>query len=218
MMTNDRISVVTETGIIAILRGDYATHVLALADALLAGGVRALEVTMNSPGALEMIAALARHCGDRMLVGGGTVLTEAHVKQVADSGGRFVVSPDVYPPVIEQALRLGLEPFPGAFTATEVRTALRAGARFIKLFPAMPAGAAYLRQLRGPLGEVAFVPTGGIDSENIPAFIQAGAVAFGLGGSLIPKRLTGAQVELDAVQTAAAQIISLIRETRAELG
>lgn len=216
-MSSNPISAVTDTGIIAILRGDYAEHVRDLADALLAGGVRALEVTMNSPGALVMIADLAQHCGDRMLVGGGTLLTEAQVRQVADAGGRFVVSPDVHPPVIEQALRLGLEPFPGAFTATEVRTALRAGARYIKLFPAMPAGAGYLRQLRGPLSEVDFVPTGGVDADNIPAFIQAGAAAFGVGGSLIPRSLTGAQAELDGVQAAAARLITLIRQTRTTL-
>lgn len=150
----------TEYGIIAILRGDYAAHILPLVDALYAGGIRVLEVTTNSPDALSMVAQLSAAYGDRMWIGAGTVLTVEHVEAVAGAGGQFIVSPDTHPPVIEAALTHGMEPIPGAYTPSEIRAALRTGARYVKLFPAMPAGPGYLKQLRGPLPDVPFIATG----------------------------------------------------------
>src|SRR5690606_3425973 len=133
-------------------------HISELAAALYSGGVRVMEVTLNSPNALEMIAALDRQWSGKMLIGAGTVLTAAQVDKASSAGAAFCVSPDTFAPVIERAVSLGLIPIPGAFTPTEIRTAVRAGARFVKLFPAMPAGPAYLSQIRAPLDDVLFVP------------------------------------------------------------
>lgn len=208
-------SLITSTGIIAIVRGDHATHIAELADALYSGGVRVMEVTLNSPGALAMIALLSRQWSGKMLIGAGTVLTAEQVEAAADAGATFCVSPDTFAPVIERTLSLGLEPVPGAYTPTEIRTAIRAGAKFIKLFPAMPAGPTYLNQIRAPLNDVQFVPTGGVDESNIAAFVRAGAVAFGIGSSLVPKTLNDAA--LAGVEESARRLTKLFATATAAL-
>jgi len=206
----------TKYGIVAILRGDYAPHIFSLADALFAGGIRVLEVTLNSPGALALIAQLRKAYAEKMWIGAGTVVEPDQVDAVADAGGEFIVSPDTCISVIERALALGLEPIPGAFTPTEIRTALRAGARFIKLFPAMPAGPTYLSHLRGPLPDVHFLPTGGVGLEEIAPFVQAGAVGFGLGSSLVPKVFEGTPAQIKQVTSRATAFCSSLEQARAK--
>jgi 2-dehydro-3-deoxyphosphogluconate aldolase / (4S)-4-hydroxy-2-oxoglutarate aldolase len=196
-----------EAGIIAIIRGDFAHVMDALVDALLAGGVRALEVTMNSPGALESIAAAVRQGGDGVLVGAGTVLEVPQVKQVAQTGARFIVSPDTFPDVIEAALDYRLEPIPGALTPSEVRMAVRAGARLVKLFPATLGGPAYLRDIRAPLDTVAFVPTGGITPQNAGGYFAAGAAALGVGSALVPGDFDGSPAAIEMVTQRARQFV-----------
>lgn len=173
--------------LVAIIRVPALTpeDAVALTDVLVDSGVRALEFTLTSRGALAAVEAAAAHAGDRAAVGAGTVLAEDDVRAAADAGARFVVSPHVSPAVIRRALDLGLAPLPGAFTATEVRTAVESGASLVKLFPARPPGVDYLRALRGPLPDVAFVPTGGIGLDDIATFLDAGAVAVALGSSLV---------------------------------
>lgn len=212
------IELLSSTGIIAIIRGDHAAHIGRLAQALYSGGVRVMEVTLNSPDALAMISTLAGEWTGKMLIGAGTVLTESALDTAIDAGAQFYVSPDVYPPVIERAIKRGVEAFPGAFTPTEIRTAVRAGARYVKLFPAMPAGAAYLRQIRAPLDDVKFVPTGGIDESNIAEFVKAGAVAFGIGGSLVPKIFDGSDEQLRGIENAARGITRAFALAKASHG
>ena len=207
-------SLITSTGIIAIIRGDYADTIEVLAEALYRGGVRVLEITLNSPNALQMIAALNRQWSGKMLIGAGTVLTAEQVSEAAVAGASFCVSPDVYAPVVERALHLGLEPIPGAFTPTEVRTAVRAGARFIKLFPAIAGGPEYLKQIRAPLNDVLFVPTGGVDESNLTAFVRAGAVAAGIGSSLVPKWGRHGDQWLAQVEASARRLTHLFISSR----
>lgn len=185
MSSDTSLTTLKKAGTIAILRGDLEQYAVDIAGALIEGGVHVLEVTLNSPGALRMIETLSTTYGARALVGAGTVLTVQQLKNAASAGARFVVSPDTFPELIDQALVADIEPLPGAFTPTEVRMALRAGARLIKLFPALPAGPTYLQQLRAPLEDVNFVPTGGITLSNGEAFMAAGAVTLGVGSSLI---------------------------------
>ena len=151
---------VLESRVVAILR--LRDHGLAVevAEALVRGGVRVLELTQDDPGALAALRAVAAL--PDVVVGAGTVLDPATVPALADAGARFIVSPNTDPRVIGAALDAGLEPIPGALTATEVASAIGAGATLVKLFPAGPLGTAYLRALRGPFGHVNFVPTGGI--------------------------------------------------------
>ena len=205
---------IREHGIIAIIRGDYADRITALTGALHDGGVRIVEVTLNSPGALNMIAQLHAAYAEHMWIGAGTVLTEADVRNAAAAGAQFIVSPDTFPPVIAKARELGLEPVPGAYTASEVRTALRSGAQYIKLFPAMPAGPDYLRQIRAPLNDAAFIPTGGVSADNIDAFVRAGAVAFGVGSALVPKAFTGSAADVAALRAKAERLCDALREAR----
>ena len=201
-------------GIIAILRGDYSEHVLGLVDALYSGGIRIVEVTLNSPNAITMIETLNRHYKELMWIGAGTVLTEENVESAAAAGAKFIVSPDTHLPVIRRSQELGLEAIPGAYTASEITAAVRAGATHIKLFPALPAGPGYLKQLLGPLSEVAFIPTGGITEDNIAAFVHAGATAFGVGSALVPKVFTGTQSEVEQVKAKASRICQRMHKAR----
>lgn len=196
-----------ESRVVAILR--LRDHGLAVevAHALARGGIRVLELTQDAPGALEALRAVAGL--PDLVVGAGTVLDTETVKAVADAGARFVVSPGTDPHVISATLDAGLDPIPGALTATEVTAALAAGARMVKLFPAGPLGTGYLRALRGPFGQVEFVPTGGIAHDAVREWLDAGAVAVGLGSDLVPARPTGA--DLASIE-ARAQVS--VRESR----
>jgi 2-dehydro-3-deoxyphosphogluconate aldolase/(4S)-4-hydroxy-2-oxoglutarate aldolase len=196
--------------LLAIIRVPELTQAAAVAmtEVLVAAGVRAPEFTLTSRGALDAIGVAAAVAGDRAAVGGGTVLYADQVRAVEESGGQFVVSPHVSPEVIAQAHELGLLCLPGAFTATEAQLAVDNGARMVKLFPAQPAGPAYLRALRGPLNEIAFVPTGGVGIDGIGAFLAAGAVAVALGSSLV--RSTE---DLEGLRTRAQAAVAAIHNT-----
>jgi Entner-Doudoroff aldolase len=177
-----------ETGrVIAILRGDLRGHELALADALHAGGITALEVTLNSPDAFNVIARLVKHCAKRMAIGAGTVLKPEEVERVAAYGGQFIVSPNRNVTVIQKTKQLGLLSFPGCFTPSEVVEAIEAGADAVKLFPATSLGVGYVRALRGPLPDVRYVPTGGVTPEMAREYIQIGAWGVGVGSELISR-------------------------------
>ncbi len=197
--------------VIAILRGDFKASIRQIADALLDGGVTAVEVTMNSPHALEMIEILAHEYRAKMLVGAGTVTEVEHVRQVHAAGARFIVSPDTFPDVIHAALDLDIEPLPGAFTPTEIRTAQRAGARLIKLFPASLGGPDYLRQITAPLNDVELVPTGGITLENAADYLRAGGVALGVGSVLLPSSFDGSAQAVSSLTERARRLMAVVR-------
>jgi Entner-Doudoroff aldolase len=173
------------TGVVAILRGDYGAGVTTIVDALAAGGVRAIEVSLTSPGALAAIARVAAHAPAGVVVGAGTVLTLDEAREAREHGATFLVSPVVDPEVIAAALELGLVPIPGAFTPTEVRAARRAGAPAVKLFPADALGPRFVKALLAPMPGVKLVPTGGVTLELARAFAEAGAWAVGVGAPLL---------------------------------
>lgn len=202
--------------LIAIIRVPSLTResAVALTSVLVEEGVRALEFTLTSGGALEAIAAAREVAGDRAAVGAGTVLYEHQVQYVADAGGQFIVSPNVSPAVIRRANDLGLVPLPGAFTPTEIQLAVESGAPLVKLFPAQPAGLSYFRSLQGPLDTVSFVPTGGIGIDDIVPFLSAGAVAVALGSSLVNSTddLDGLRIRAQAA-VKGAQSLSCSSET-----
>lgn len=174
-----------ECPVVAIVRGIRPDEALAHAEALFAAGVRGVEVPLNSPEPLTSIRALAEAFGDRMAVGAGTVLTAERVEAVAHVGGRIIVSPNVSAEVIGRAVALGLDPAPGFATATEAFTALHAGARHLKLFPAATYGPGHLKQLKAVLPPEAVVwAVGGVGPAQMADWWAAGARAFGLGGEL----------------------------------
>lgn len=177
---------IQQSGIIAIVRGDFSTqHIVRAADALRSANVNVIEVTLNTPGALESIAQLRRNFSDTLLVGVGTVRTRAHAEQAIDAGAQFLVSPNFDAASVAYSQTRDILHLPGVFTATEAQTAFAAGCRMVKLFPADLLGPAYLKALRAPLDDIAFVPTGGISARNIPDYARAGAAAVGVGSALL---------------------------------
>lgn len=178
---------VRRSGVIAILRKLPSPAVIPVIDALVEGGIRVLELTVESRGALANLEKAVTERADQVLIGAGTVLDAATARAAINAGAEFIVTPTVSVEVIETAHRYGKAVFPGAFTPTEILTAYTAGAEAVKVFPAVTLGPDYLKQLKGPLGHIPLVPTGGIDANNAGAYIRAGALAVGVGGSLIDK-------------------------------
>ena len=189
-------------GVVAIVRGRRAEHLDAVLDALADAGIRSLEVTLNTPGALEAIRRAGERLGDEISVGAGTVRTVADVEDAVAAGAQFLVSPHTDPALGARARELGVAYLPGALTPTEIVAAWNSGASGIKLFPARLGGPRYLRDLREPLPDIPIVPTGGVSAENVGEWFAAGAVAVGVGGSLIGDALeTGDIVSLAARAT-----------------
>ena len=186
--TNEKIK---QSGIIAILRGDFSVEdMIRLGEALMAGFITVMEVTLNSPSALTALPQLRRHFGDEMLVGAGTVRSVDHARTAREAGAQFLVSPNFDTETVSFARTNDLLHLPGVFTATEAQTAFAAGCQMLKLFPmeALVNGPAYLKALRAPLNDIDFVPTGGVSLENIANYRRAGAVAVGLGSKLVLNR------------------------------
>lgn len=176
---------VAEAAVVAIIRGVTPDEAGAITQALYDGGVRIVEVPLNSPEPLESIRRMADAFGDRMVVGAGTVLTTDDVADVAEAGGRFVVSPDTDTDVIAATLEAGLESMPGWATPSEALAACAAGARRLKLFPAATYGPGHVKQVRAVLPKDAEVwAVGGVGAENVPEWLDAGVRGFGVGSEL----------------------------------
>ncbi|GLV13654.1 2-dehydro-3-deoxy-phosphogluconate aldolase [Alicyclobacillus hesperidum] len=178
---------VAETGVIAIVRGVPSTHVIELGQALYAGGVRVMEVTLNTPDAHRSIAALCQHFFGRMQIGAGTVLSASEAREAIAFGASFLVAPHVDPVVVEAGLAEGVPVLPGALTPSEIAAALRAGAPMVKVFPANRGGTAYLRQVQAVAPGLPLVAVGGVTLANVEGFFVAGAKAVGLGSSLVDR-------------------------------
>jgi 2-dehydro-3-deoxyphosphogalactonate aldolase len=174
-----------ECPLVAIIRGVRPDEAEAIGDAIFEGGIRNIEVPLNSPNPMNSIEKLAARFGDRALVGAGTVLKAEQVQQVKDVGGRIIVSPDSNAEVISAAAKAGLVSSPGYFTPSEAFSALRAGAHALKLFPAEAASPTVLKaQLAVIPKDVPVLVVGGVQPDNMQPWLEAGAVGFGLGGGL----------------------------------
>ena len=177
---------VFEQGLVAIVRGNFPTaKLIQIGDALLASPVLVVEVTLNTPGALEGIKLLRERFGDKMLIGAGTVRTVAQFQEAVAAGAQFTVSPNLDIPTVEASLAADILHLPGVFTPTEAQQAYVAGCKVVKLFPSEIVGPRYLKAIRAPLDDIKFIPTGGITPDNVGEYIRAGAAAVGLGSALI---------------------------------
>lgn len=203
---------IKEHKIVAIVRGLPPSQVLEVAQALYTGGVRILEITMNSEDPLNVIRRVSQVFGDRMVIGAGTVLDAEMTTAAADAGARFVLSPVVDRDVIDTAKKLGVACIPGAYTPTEIFTAFKWGADLIKVFPATSPG--YIRELAGPLPQIPLLPTGGITPQNIKDYHDAGAVGFGIGSALVNAKQPITEQSLETITEKARQFIAAITDQR----
>ena len=202
--------------VIAIVRGAGAEACRKVADALYQGGIRLMEVTFDQkdpdsfPATAGAIAEIAKAYEGRMLVGAGTVTTPELVDLTAKAGGRYIISPDVNEAVIRRTRELGLVSLPGAMTPTEILTAHRAGADFVKVFPAGELGTGYLKAVRAPISHVKLLAVGGINERNAAAFLKAGAVGLGVGGNLANKEWIAAG-DFDKITAAARMLLEAVQ-------
>jgi 2-dehydro-3-deoxyphosphogluconate aldolase/(4S)-4-hydroxy-2-oxoglutarate aldolase len=170
---------------VAVIRTDSIARALGAAEAAIAGGFRALEITFSFSGACKAIATLAEDNERGLLIGAGTILTRDQVSEAVEAGAQFLVSPCVLPEVIEAARELQVAMIPGAFTPTEIYTAYSLGADIVKIFPAVKFGPEYLKAVRGPLPNIPIMPTSGVDASNVAEWLRAGAVAVGAVASVL---------------------------------
>ena len=177
---------IREVGILPVVRAASSDEALAAVEAIRAGGIPILEITLTVPGAINIITDLTRRLGDQAIIGAGTVLDADSARACVDAGAKFVVSPALDVATIETCNALDVPVFPGALTPTEVVTAWKAGADAVKIFPANSVGGAtYLKSLKAPLPQIELIPTGGVSLKNVADFIAAGAFAVGVGADLV---------------------------------
>ena len=212
-MSQSVLEKIIEGKIIAIVRGIPSTKILGLASALERGGVSCIEVTFDQTSeekardTLASIRAIREALGDRMCVGAGTVMTVEQVRQAAEAGAEYMISPNVDEAVIGETKRLGKVSIPGAMTPTEAAFAHKCGADIVKLFPAGLLGAAYIKALKAPLKHI---PVTNVTVENCAEFIRAGAVGVGVGGSLVSATLVD-EGKFDEITATARAYVAALR-------
>ena len=186
---NEIISLLTNPGIIAVVRAQQFSQVLPLSEALMAGGVNVIEITMTTPNAIAAIREAREKLAERALIGVGTVLDAGTCRAAIAAGAEFVVTPICRTELVAIAHTAGVPIMLGAYTPTEAQLAHEAGADFIKIFPADTLGPGYIKALRAPLPHLRIVPTGGVDVQNVADFLKAGCAALGVGSSLVSTKI-----------------------------
>jgi 2-dehydro-3-deoxyphosphogluconate aldolase/(4S)-4-hydroxy-2-oxoglutarate aldolase len=201
--------------IVAVVRADSGgDDLVRVVEAVAAGGVHCIEVTMTTPGALECIETAAKKlAGADALLGVGTVLDAETCRMAILAGAEYVVSPTLSLATIQMARRYGKPMIAGAYTPSEILTAWEQGSDLVKVFPASIGGPEYIKALKGPLPQVPLVPTGGVELDNIAAFLKAGASALGVGGNLVSKKLLAAR-DFKGLTENARRFADAVREAR----
>jgi 2-dehydro-3-deoxyphosphogluconate aldolase/(4S)-4-hydroxy-2-oxoglutarate aldolase len=210
---SDTVGRVEACGVVAVIRLQDSSKLRAVIDALAAGGVKALEVTMTVPRAIELIGEIAPTLPPDFVIGAGTVVDPdtAHADILA--GARFIVGPVLRPAVIDVCHRYDVAVMPGCFSPTEILTAWEAGADVVKVFPATALGPSYFKDIRGPLPQLKLMPTGGVSLENAGDWIRAGAVAIGVGTALVDAKMVAAG-DFAAISDRAARFVEAVRAAR----
>lgn len=205
---------IRSTGLIPVIRARTADEAAQAADAIQAGGVGVLEITMTVPGAVEVIREVAGRGGDAV-VGAGTVLDPEAARNCIDAGARFIVSPSFNPDTIAACREADVSVLPGALTPTEVLAAWRAGADLVKVFPAGAVGGpSYIKSLKAPLPQIDLVPTGGVNLKTAGDFIRAGAAALGVGADLVDLEALR-RGEPEVLTERAREFVRIVQEARA---
>jgi 2-dehydro-3-deoxyphosphogluconate aldolase/(4S)-4-hydroxy-2-oxoglutarate aldolase len=207
---------ITEIGIVPVVRASSSQQAMQAAEAVCAGGIPIVEITMTCPDAIGVISDLAKNVGSSVLIGAGTVLDAATADRCLQAGAQFIVSPGYDLDTVKFANRAGVLMMAGALSPTEVIAAWKAGSDFVKVFPCGTVGGAkYIRALKAPLPQVPMIPTGGVNLETAADFLLAGASALGIGGELVSAAALESGNTATIVETA-RKFVSIIRKTRGQ--
>jgi 2-dehydro-3-deoxyphosphogluconate aldolase/(4S)-4-hydroxy-2-oxoglutarate aldolase len=215
-MSRNRDSVlkqIIDTGVVAVIRASSKEQLNGIADALVAGGVLALEVTMTTPKAIAGIQMLADRLGDSAVIGVGTVIDPATARDAIAAGAQFVVSPAFDPEIVATTRRYGKVSIPGGFTPTEILRAWTAGADIVKVFPSTALGPAFFKDILAPLPQLRLTPTGGVDLKNCGDWIKAGAACVGVGSAMLSKDAL-AKSDWPAITALAKSFVAAIAASR----
>jgi 2-dehydro-3-deoxyphosphogluconate aldolase / (4S)-4-hydroxy-2-oxoglutarate aldolase len=206
---------IADAGVVAVIRANSKDQLIGITEALLAGGVPAIEVTMSTPKAIAGIEMLADRFGDSAVIGVGTVIDAATARDAIGAGAQYVVSPMFDEEIVATARRYGKIVIPGAFTPTEILRAWSAGADVVKVFPSTGLGPQYFKDILAPLPQLRLTPTGGVDLKNVGDWIKAGAVFVGAGSSLVSKDALGKN-DWASITANAKAFVEAIRAARAK--
>jgi len=214
MTKQDVANRIMEIGVVPVVRASSAKQAMLAAEAVCAGGIPIVEVTMTVPGAIEVIAELSKSMGSEVLIGAGTVLDADTAQRCIDAGAEFVVSPGFDLETVRSVNRTGKLMMAGALTPSEVIAAWKAGSDFVKIFPCGAVGGAkYIKALKGPLPQIPMIPTGGVNLTTAADFILAGAAALGIGGELVSASALESG-DLAPIVEAARGFVSIVRNAR----
>src|SRR6202140_590179 len=208
---------ILQIGIVPVVRASSSAEARIAAECVCKGGIPIVEITMTVPGAIDVIRELAKHTASELLVGAGTVLNAETAQRCLDAGAQFLVSPGFKAETVALAVRARTLMMAGALTPTEVITAWEAGSDFVKVFPCgQVGGAKYIKALKGPLPQIPLVPTGGVNLNTAAEFIEAGAVALGIGGELVQAEALRAN-KPEVIVENARKFLAIVRQARAQM-
>ncbi len=214
MNKQDVIEKVKSLGLLAVIRGPSAELTVKMVAALIAGGVKGIEITYSTPNAEQVVAELAGKFGDEILLGMGTLTEPAQVASARAAGARFLVSPVCEPELVRAMVGSGLVVMAGAFTPTEVLQTYRLGVDVVKIFPGSVGGPAYVKALKGPFPYIPMMPTGGVSAANAADWFAAGVVAVGAGSELCPPQLAR-EGKFEEISQRAADFVRVVAAARA---
>lgn len=211
-----RSAILSGTRVVAVLRATHAKDYAPVIEALQRGGVLSIELTLSTPGVWEELPRLKNRFGDALEIGVGTVTEAAEAETALDLGAAYIVTPVTDPGVITACVDRGVPVYPGGLTPSELHAGWKLGATAVKIFPASTVGAGYVAQLRGPFPDIQVIPSGGVNIEDVPGWMSAGALAVSLGGPLLGDAFKGG--DLQELTARARRVRELIDRTAGQLG
>jgi 2-dehydro-3-deoxyphosphogluconate aldolase/(4S)-4-hydroxy-2-oxoglutarate aldolase len=213
-MTQNVVDYMAKVGVVAIIRASSSDALLSAAEAIRDGGMTVIEVTMTTPGALDVVRQATSRLGSEIVFGAGTILEPETARAAILAGAQFIVAPTLNLETIALCRRYSVPVMPGAYTPTEILTAWEAGADMVKVFPADTLGAKFIKAVKAPLPQVRLLPTGGVNADNISDFLRAGADAVGIGGELVSQKLLDDR-DFDTLTARAVRLREAVERARA---